>query len=57
MVGFEVATGRAVGYVRMPEQLPAAFFSGLLFTTIYQGCAFDYFLLHAAALSWQGPVS
>lgn len=55
VVGFEVATGRAVGYVRMPEQLPAAFFSGLLFTTIYQGLrAFDYFLLHAAALSWQG---
>lgn len=55
VVGLEARTGRAVGYVQSPDQLPAAFFSGLLFTTIYQALrAFDYFLLHAAALSWQG---
>lgn len=55
VVGLEVRTGRAVGYVQSPDQLPAAFFSGLLFTMIYQALRpFDYFLLHAAALSWQG---
>lgn len=55
VVGFEARTGRAVGYVQAPDRLPAAFFSGLLFTTIYQALrSFDYFLLHAAALSWHG---
>lgn len=55
VVGLDAQTGRAVGYVQASERLPAAFFSGVLFTTIYQALrSFGYFLLHAAALSWQG---
>ncbi len=55
VVGYDPRTGQAVGYVQMAQQLPTAFFSGLLFTTIYQALrTHGYFLLHAAALSWQG---
>ena len=55
VVGLDVRNGCAVGYIREPERLPAAFFSGLLFTTLYQALRpHGFFLLHAAALSWQG---
>lgn len=55
VVGYDSHTQRAVGYVQAATRLPAAFFSGLLFTTIYQALRpRGYFLLHAAALNWQG---
>lgn len=55
VVGYDSHTQHAVGYVQAATRLPAAFFSGLLFTTIYQALRpLGYFLLHAAALSWQG---
>ncbi|MBK9613342.1 hypothetical protein [Candidatus Amarobacter glycogenicus] len=55
VVGLDLRRGCAVGYVRRPELLPAAFFSGLLFTTLYQALRpRGFFLLHAAALAWQG---
>ena len=55
VVGLDVRHGRAIGYVRQPELLPAAFYSGLLFTTLYQALRpRGFFLLHAAALSWRG---
>lgn len=55
VVGLDLRSGRAVGFVRQPMQMPAAFFSGLLFTTLYQALRpHGFFLLHAAALSWRG---
>lgn len=55
VVGLDLRRGIAAGYVRQPELLPAAFFSGLLFTTLYQALRpAGFFLLHAAALAWQG---
>ncbi len=55
VTGLDLTNGQAVGYIRQPERLPAAFFSGLLFTLLYQALRpHGFFLLHAAALSWRG---